>query len=52
MLLSEFHRKTSVVRPSTEGQVVFCGLVVRVLEFRAKGLGFDPWSGQGDCTFA
>ena len=28
-----------------------CGLVVRVLDFRAGGLEFDPWPGQGDYIF-
>ena len=28
-----------------------CGLVVRVLDFRAGGLECDPWPGQGDYTF-
>ena len=24
--------------------------VVRVLDLRAEGLGFDPWLGHGDCV--
>ena len=27
------------------------GLMVRVLDFRVAGQGFDPWLGQRDCVF-
>ena len=32
-------------------QCALCGLVVRLLDFRAECLGFAPWSSHRDLTF-